>query len=106
MDQGGTLTIWMIDTGQKVKHFATHGNAEVTALAQDMTETRIYTGSTDGTVKVGFWNLLFKEQNTLLRALWACTRAFGHPRASQQSLKQSVLPRSEFDLQCLVVLDK
>ncbi len=40
--------------------------------------------------------ILFKEQNTLLRALLACTRAvgpraFGHPRASQQSLKQSVL---------------
>ena len=56
VDQGGTLTIWMIDTGQKVKHFATHGNAEVTALAQDMTETRIYTGSTDGTVKVSCLN--------------------------------------------------
>ena len=42
----------MIDTGQKVKHFKTHSGAEVTALAQDTTETRIYTGSTDGTVKV------------------------------------------------------
>ena len=45
--------MWMIDTGQKVKQFInTHGNAEVTALAQDQTETRLYTGSTDGTVKV------------------------------------------------------
>ena len=45
--------MWMIDTGQKVKQFnGTHGNAEVTCLGQDQTETRLYTGSTDGTVKV------------------------------------------------------
>ena len=50
--QGGTVIIWMIDTGQKVKNFKTHNGSEVTALAQDITETRIYTGSTDGTVKV------------------------------------------------------
>ena len=45
--------MWMIDTGQKVKTFTKiHGDAEVTCLAQDMNETRVYTGSTDGTVKV------------------------------------------------------
>lgn len=43
----------MIDTGQKVKQFNnTHANAEVTCLAQDPTETKLFTGSTDGTVKV------------------------------------------------------
>ena len=52
MCQGGTVVIWMIDTGQKVKNFNTHSGSEVTALAQDATETRIYTGATDGTVKV------------------------------------------------------
>ena len=51
--QAGTIIMWMIDTGQKVKQFnGTHGNAEVTCLGQDQTETRLYTGSTDGTVKV------------------------------------------------------
>ena len=45
--------MWMIDTGQKVKQFnGTHGNAEVTCLAQDQSETRLFTGSTDGTCKV------------------------------------------------------
>lgn len=45
--------MWMIDTGQKVKQFSNcHGSAEVTCLTQDPTETRLMTGSTDGTVKV------------------------------------------------------
>ena len=53
MCQSGTIIMWMIDTGQKVKQFnGTHGNAEVTCLAQDQSETRLFTGSTDGTVKV------------------------------------------------------
>ncbi|ESO89700.1 hypothetical protein LOTGIDRAFT_124680, partial [Lottia gigantea] len=55
--QGGTLIMWMIDTGQKVKQFnKVHGNSEVTCLAQDPSETRIYTGSTDGSVKVWDFN--------------------------------------------------
>ena len=53
MCQSGTIIMWMIDTGQKVKQFnGTHGNAEVTCLAQDQSETRLFTGSTDGTCKV------------------------------------------------------
>ena len=49
--------MWMIDTGQKVKNFTNvHGNAELTALAQDENETRLYTASTDGTVKVSMMN--------------------------------------------------
>lgn len=52
--QLGTIIMWMVDTGQKVKQFTqAHGNAEVTTLAQDHSQTRIFTGSTDGTVKVG-----------------------------------------------------
>ena len=51
--QAGTMIVWMIDTGQKVKQFNnTHANSEVTCLAQDPTETKLFTGSTDGTVKV------------------------------------------------------
>ena len=45
--------VGLIDTGQKVKTFTKiHNDAEVTCLAQDINETRLYTGSTDGTVKV------------------------------------------------------
>lgn len=51
--QGGCLIIWMVDSGQKVKTFNNaHGNAEVTSLAQDPSETRIFTGGSDGTIKV------------------------------------------------------
>ena len=60
------MIVWMIDTGQKVKQFTnTHGNAEVTALAQDPSETRLYTGSTDGTVKVSTRQLLFVPVHVL-----------------------------------------
>lgn len=55
--QAGTLTMWLADTGQKVKQFSqTHGHSEVTCLAQDHTQTRLFTGSTDGTVKVWDFN--------------------------------------------------
>lgn len=55
--QEGTVTIWLIDTGQKVKQFLNcHGNSEITTLAFDQTETRLLTGSTDGTVKVWDFN--------------------------------------------------
>ncbi|XP_059162775.1 WD repeat-containing protein 49-like isoform X2 [Physella acuta] len=55
--QGGTIIMWLADTGQKVKQFNNaHGNSEVTCLTQDQTETRLYTGSTDGTVKVWDFN--------------------------------------------------
>ncbi|KAK3590864.1 hypothetical protein CHS0354_033793 [Potamilus streckersoni] len=55
--QGGTIIMWMIDTGQKVKQFnGIHGNSEVTCLSQDQSETRLFTGSTDGTVKVWDFN--------------------------------------------------
>lgn len=51
--QAGTLVMWMPDTGQKVKQFSQiHGNSEVTCMSQDQTQSRLFTGSTDGTVKV------------------------------------------------------
>ena len=55
--QGGTVIVWMVDTGQKVKQFANTHTAEVTCLAQDPSETRLYTGSTDGTVKVSLGHI-------------------------------------------------
>ncbi|GFN83300.1 WD repeat-containing protein 49 [Plakobranchus ocellatus] len=49
--------MWLADTGQKVKQFSqAHGHSEVTCLAQDHTQTRLFTGSTDGTVKVWDFN--------------------------------------------------
>ena len=51
--QAGIIIVWMIDTGQKVKQFNSgHGNAEITCLSQDPGGSKLYTGSTDGTVKV------------------------------------------------------
>ncbi|XP_063162885.1 WD repeat-containing protein 49 [Candoia aspera] len=56
-DKGSTVIFWLIDTGQKIKEFTgCHGNAEISAMALDGTETRLFTGSTDGTVKVWDFN--------------------------------------------------
>ncbi|XP_072826852.1 cilia- and flagella-associated protein 337 [Vicugna pacos] len=55
-DVGSTVSFWMIDTGQKIKQFTgCHGNAEISTMALDANETRLLTGSTDGTIKV--WDL-------------------------------------------------
>ncbi|XP_025081449.1 WD repeat-containing protein 49-like isoform X2 [Pomacea canaliculata] len=55
--QAGTLVMWMPDTGQKVKQFSQiHGNSEVTCMSQDQSQSRLFTGSTDGTVKVWDFN--------------------------------------------------
>ncbi|XP_047551207.1 WD repeat-containing protein 49 isoform X3 [Lutra lutra] len=52
-DAGSTVSFWMIDTGQKIKQFTgCHGNAEISTMALDANETRLLTGSTDGTIKV------------------------------------------------------
>ncbi|XP_067024528.1 cilia- and flagella-associated protein 337-like isoform X2 [Acropora muricata] len=54
---GSVITMWMIETGQKVKQFANaHGNSEITTLTQDSTETRLLTASADGTVKIWDFN--------------------------------------------------
>uniref|UniRef100_H3AVA6 WD repeat domain 49 n=1 Tax=Latimeria chalumnae TaxID=7897 RepID=H3AVA6_LATCH len=56
-DSGSTVTFWMIDTGQKIKQFTgCHGKAEITAMALNYSETRLFTGSTDGTVKIWDFN--------------------------------------------------
>ena len=47
------MIVWMIDTGQKVKQFnSIHGTSDVSCLAQDSFGAKIYTGGTDGLVKV------------------------------------------------------
>ncbi|XP_032197663.1 WD repeat-containing protein 49 isoform X2 [Mustela erminea] len=52
-DSGSTVSFWMIDTGQKIKQFTgCHGNAAISTMALDANETRLLTGSTDGTIKV------------------------------------------------------
>ncbi|XP_058151220.1 cilia- and flagella-associated protein 337 isoform X6 [Dasypus novemcinctus] len=56
-DTESTVSFWMIDTGQKIKQFTgCHGNAEISTMALDANETRLLTGSTDGTVKVWDFN--------------------------------------------------
>ncbi|XP_048719949.2 cilia- and flagella-associated protein 337 isoform X4 [Caretta caretta] len=56
-DTGSTITFWLIDTGQKIKQFTgCHGNAEISTMTLDATETRLLTGSTDGTVKIWDFN--------------------------------------------------
>jgi hypothetical protein len=51
--ENGVVTIWMVDTSQKVKQWTdAHGSAKLTALTQDLSETKILTGGTDGIVKV------------------------------------------------------
>ncbi|XP_072330537.1 cilia- and flagella-associated protein 337-like isoform X1 [Scyliorhinus torazame] len=52
-----TVTVWMIETGQKIKQFPEcHGNSEITTMALDDAETRFFTASVDGTVKIWDFN--------------------------------------------------
>ncbi|XP_060027890.1 WD repeat-containing protein 49 isoform X2 [Erinaceus europaeus] len=56
-DVGSTVSFWMVDTGQKIKQFTgCHSNAEISTMALDEKESRLLTGSTDGTVKVWDFN--------------------------------------------------
>uniref|UniRef100_A0A6J0UL29 Cilia- and flagella-associated protein 337 n=1 Tax=Pogona vitticeps TaxID=103695 RepID=A0A6J0UL29_9SAUR len=56
-DTGSTIIFWLIETGQKIKEFSRcHGNAEISTMALDGTETRLFTGGMDGTVKVWDFN--------------------------------------------------
>ena len=53
--EGSTVTVWDIDTGNKVLHFPRcHGNTEITCLQLDSSGRRLITGSRYGDVKV--WN--------------------------------------------------
>ncbi|XP_053091153.1 WD repeat-containing protein 49 isoform X2 [Pangasianodon hypophthalmus] len=56
-DANSSVKIWLMDTGQKVKHFpCCHGDAEITTMALDATQTRLFTAGTDGAVKVWDFN--------------------------------------------------
>ncbi|XP_036371011.1 WD repeat-containing protein on Y chromosome-like [Octopus sinensis] len=57
LSQDGTLTFWMLDSGQKVKHLSNiHEKAEMLSLALDPNTNKLYTSSTDGCVKVWDFN--------------------------------------------------
>ncbi|XP_042564564.1 WD repeat-containing protein 49 [Clupea harengus] len=56
-DASSTITCWLMDTGQKVKQFTRcHGDAEISTMALDGTQTRLFTAGTDGLVKVWDFN--------------------------------------------------
>ncbi|XP_068174144.1 cilia- and flagella-associated protein 337-like [Antennarius striatus] len=56
-DSASSVICWLADTGQKVKQFRRcHGNAEISTMALDGTQTRLFTGGADGEVKVWDFN--------------------------------------------------
>uniref|UniRef100_A0A3B4BXT7 WD repeat domain 49 n=1 Tax=Pygocentrus nattereri TaxID=42514 RepID=A0A3B4BXT7_PYGNA len=56
-DASSAVTCWLMDTGQKVKQFhRCHGDAEISTMALDTTQTRLFTAGTDGVVKVWDFN--------------------------------------------------
>ncbi|XP_063763444.1 WD repeat-containing protein 49-like [Eleginops maclovinus] len=56
-DSASSVICWRVDTGQKVKQFRRcHGNAEISTMALDGTQTRLFTAGTDGEVKVWDFN--------------------------------------------------
>jgi WD40 repeat protein len=64
MSQDGTMFIWLIESGQKVKSFnELHGAAEMTGLEFDEQFSRMYTASTDGSIKVAHYLINFRNFN-------------------------------------------
>ncbi|XP_030600579.1 WD repeat-containing protein 49 [Archocentrus centrarchus] len=56
-DSASSVIFWLADTGQKVKQFhRCHGNAEISTMALDVTQTRLFTAGADGEVKVWDFN--------------------------------------------------
>ncbi|XP_010785611.1 WD repeat-containing protein 49-like [Notothenia coriiceps] len=56
-DSASSVICWRVDTGQKVKQFRRcHGNAEISTMALDGTQTRLFTAGADGEVKVWDFN--------------------------------------------------
>lgn len=50
--EGSCITMWLLSTGQKVKQINdAHGDAEITAITLDLSQTHILTGGTDGMIK-------------------------------------------------------
>jgi WD40 repeat protein len=57
LSQDGILKIWYIENGQKLKTITElHGNAGVTCMEFDETNTKILTAGTDGTIKMWDFN--------------------------------------------------
>lgn len=53
LSQDGTIFIWLIESGQKVKTMSElHGTSETTTMEFDESNTRIYTAGVDGSIKV------------------------------------------------------
>ncbi|KAI4815131.1 hypothetical protein KUCAC02_005294 [Chaenocephalus aceratus] len=56
-DSASSVICWRVDTGQKVKQFRRcHGDAEISTMALDGTQTRLFTAGADGEVKVWDFN--------------------------------------------------
>ncbi|KAK2847046.1 hypothetical protein Q5P01_010045 [Channa striata] len=56
-DSASSVICWLADTGQKVKQFrGCHDKAEISTMALDGTQTRLFTAGTDGEVKVWDFN--------------------------------------------------
>ncbi|XP_061684390.1 WD repeat-containing protein on Y chromosome-like [Syngnathoides biaculeatus] len=56
-DTGSSVICWLADTGQKVKQIhRCHGNVEISTMALDATQTRLFTAGADGEVKVWDFN--------------------------------------------------
>nr|CUU98598.1 hypothetical transcript [Hymenolepis microstoma] len=54
--QHGKMAFWMVESGKHIKSVPRcHGDAEITCLVQDEASSRLYTGSTNGNVKV--WDM-------------------------------------------------
>uniref|UniRef100_A0A8C2ZLX5 WD repeat domain 49 n=1 Tax=Cyclopterus lumpus TaxID=8103 RepID=A0A8C2ZLX5_CYCLU len=54
-DSASSVICWLAHTGQKVKQFhRCHGNNEISTMALDGTQTRLFTAGLDGEIKV--WN--------------------------------------------------
>eukprot|EP00116_Pleurobrachia_bachei_P005317 sb/3465579/ len=64
--QGSTITLWNIDTGQKLKQIQNaHGESEITAMVIDL-PTKMLSGSSDGTIKI--WDINTTACHRVLQA--------------------------------------
>jgi len=64
--QGSTITLWNIDTGQKLKQITNaHGESEITAMVIDL-PSKLLSGSSDGTIKI--WDINTTACHRVLQA--------------------------------------